>query len=498
MDIERVKGPETPPSPKGKDIPTHTNFKKLLKVEKPEEVDPEEKKKKRQRAEETEETATQKMPETTPHPTSLFQLATDTETKKDIFGRSERTCASCLGQPERSSIPSVAPETREPGPIPKSPQILMTAQFSETILPSAVPYTEKHPDDTPLTPQQNTSQPNQPQLKPTKQPVQRTVKQPEQPTQPHAQSTMSDTAFSALSKHEPPNKSSKNTKSDQKSEHVFSKDRPSKNSSSEIEDALSTESDKTKKNQSQDSVAFLKETTDKKSPDKSSTPRSSFPRPEEKKEHKTLQGQQWSVDPVKLSVEQKKNIIQKYGSLENFAHAFASIIPKKDTKKAKDSDDASSAISADISLAHPVSAEVAQLATAATTPVNAYIHPEAQNLFAQMVGTIIIMTTQGITQTEVILNSPLFENSRFFGSTILLEQYSTAPNSFNIRLMGNPAQVTAFNNNLEGLWNAFEKGNFAFSIGRLDASYEQNRPLFRRKSSVKDQGSDLGGNNPRK
>ncbi|MBN2478905.1 MAG: hypothetical protein JXA94_01625 [Parachlamydiales bacterium] len=123
--------------------------------------------------------------------------------------------------------------------------------------------------------------------------------------------------------------------------------------------------------------------------------------------------------------------------------------------------------------------------TATTTP---YLHSDVAPLFQKMIGTIIQMQTQSVTTTEVTLNSPAFETSIFYGSTIVLQRYATAPDSFNIILKGSNQAVSLFNENLEGLFDAFKKGNFNFKIGRLEAEYE--RPLFKRKEKTGDKGTD--------
>jgi len=123
-----------------------------------------------------------------------------------------------------------------------------------------------------------------------------------------------------------------------------------------------------------------------------------------------------------------------------------------------------------------------------TSNLTPYLHPDIVPLFEKMVGTIIHIQAQGITTTQVILNSPAFTSSIFFGSSIVLEKYSTAPDSFNIFLRGPQQAVVMFNDNLEGLIDAFRKANFNFKIGRLEAEHE--RPLIRRKDEKNEKDGD--------
>jgi hypothetical protein len=125
-----------------------------------------------------------------------------------------------------------------------------------------------------------------------------------------------------------------------------------------------------------------------------------------------------------------------------------------------------------------------------TSALSPYLHPDIVPLFEKMVGTIIHIQAGGITRTQVILNSPAFTSSIFFGSSIVLEKYSTAPDSFNIFLRGPQEAVAMFNDNLDGLLDAFKRGNFNFKIGRLEAEHE--RPLFKRKEKAKGDDSETG------
>lgn len=139
--------------------------------------------------------------------------------------------------------------------------------------------------------------------------------------------------------------------------------------------------------------------------------------------------------------------------------------------------------------ATPLPTEVQPIAAAAAQAAAPYLSPEVVPLFYQMVGSILIMTMPpGIRRTEVVLNAPRFANSKFYGSTIEITQYSTAPDSLNIRLTGSNQAVEAFRQNIPSLMSAFQNGNFAFRIGRLEANYSADRPLFHRKGRSSQKG----------
>jgi hypothetical protein len=136
------------------------------------------------------------------------------------------------------------------------------------------------------------------------------------------------------------------------------------------------------------------------------------------------------------------------------------------------------------------SATVHPEATAAASAATPYLRPEAVPLFYQMVGTILVMTNQGISTTEILLNNPAFAGSKFFGASIEIIKYSSAPDSLNIRLSGSNEAVTAFNQSIPGLMAAFQTGGFQFRIGRIEATYAIDRPAFHRKEER--QGNNSG------
>ncbi len=140
----------------------------------------------------------------------------------------------------------------------------------------------------------------------------------------------------------------------------------------------------------------------------------------------------------------------------------------------------------------PLPTQVQPSAAQAVNQAAPYLSPQTAALFYQMVGTILIMTTPpGISRTEVLLDSPAFRGSVFYGSTITIEKYATAPDQLNIRLTGNPQAVNLFNQNMPSLMQAFQSGSFAFRVNRIDTEHAPARPLFHRKGPAS--GKDLGG-----
>jgi hypothetical protein len=125
------------------------------------------------------------------------------------------------------------------------------------------------------------------------------------------------------------------------------------------------------------------------------------------------------------------------------------------------------------------------MANAAAAAAKPYLGPEALSIYFHMVGTITAMVSpKGDSRTEFVLNAPSFADSKFYGATISIERFATAPYQLNIVLTGSSEAVAAFNQNIPNLYAAFQNGNFSFTINRIEAAYA--KPLFRRKESVGD------------
>ncbi len=118
-----------------------------------------------------------------------------------------------------------------------------------------------------------------------------------------------------------------------------------------------------------------------------------------------------------------------------------------------------------------------------TLPPYAHMDLQVQELFDRMVGVMTVMNLSGMTETVMTLNSPQFASSVFFGSQIIIQEFSTAPQTFNIQLNGSAQAVALFQGNADDLMAAFAAGNYNFRINRLETGYLPERPLFRRGDS---------------
>lgn len=110
---------------------------------------------------------------------------------------------------------------------------------------------------------------------------------------------------------------------------------------------------------------------------------------------------------------------------------------------------------------NPASIETPLQNVNASLPAYANLSPQMFELFEKMVGYITIQKEGGKTQTTVTLN---MKGSVFNGSQIILDHYSTAPNSFNVTLAGSPEAMSYFNENMEDLIAAMQQTKSSFDV----------------------------------
>ncbi len=131
-----------------------------------------------------------------------------------------------------------------------------------------------------------------------------------------------------------------------------------------------------------------------------------------------------------------------------------------------------------------------------TLPPYANLPPQVQQLFDRMVGVMTVMNMSGMTETVITLNTPQFASSVFFGTQIIIQEFSTAPQAFNIELKGDPQAVALFQGNANDLMAAFQAGNYNFRINRFETGYLSDRPLFKRKEKASGDQHEHTGDNP--
>lgn len=127
---------------------------------------------------------------------------------------------------------------------------------------------------------------------------------------------------------------------------------------------------------------------------------------------------------------------------------------------------------------------VPSISQATETPAYSKLSPEMHELFEKIGGVILVQQDKGVTTTTVNVNMP---NSVFDGTQVILDQYSTAPNSYNIQLVGNPESVKVFSQNLDALKASFKQANFNFEVNIQNPILTRGKKsphLIRRKGSA--------------
>jgi len=130
-------------------------------------------------------------------------------------------------------------------------------------------------------------------------------------------------------------------------------------------------------------------------------------------------------------------------------------------------------------------------------PVYLRLPQDLFELVEKIGGTLLILHQQncGVTQTTVTLNIP---NSILDGAQVLIEEYSTAPKSFNIQLIGDPEAVELFNSHMSQLNSAFQQANYDFEVRLLNPILTERKRsphMIRRKGAAGEDKGDGEGKN---
>ena len=132
----------------------------------------------------------------------------------------------------------------------------------------------------------------------------------------------------------------------------------------------------------------------------------------------------------------------------------------------------------------PQTSEVQKTPPPSTVPF-ANLPPQLAQLFERMVGVMTVMQHSGIKETTITLDNPQFAKSVFFGSQIVITEYSSAPLEYNIELCGNQQAVDLMGANANELVAAFEVGKYNFKMHRLDLSQQVSIAEVRRRDMEK-------------
>lgn len=133
---------------------------------------------------------------------------------------------------------------------------------------------------------------------------------------------------------------------------------------------------------------------------------------------------------------------------------------------------------------------------APTAPVAspyAQLPPHVMALFERMVGVMTVIQETGVTETTINLNNPEQAKSPFFGSQIVIREFSSAPKQFNIEMLGTPQSTPIFTGHVNELVAAFQAGNYNFKVNRIDIGYLPEKREERVRKEQRIQRKQPGG-----
>lgn len=205
-------------------------------------------------------------------------------------------------------------------------------------------------------------------------------------------------------------------------------------------------------------------------------------------------GKEGRKKPAKTPEELEKEAeLQEIASTQGTPPPFAPAAGKEGKKTEEKETTAEMELGVPITPGEVISQEAPPI-TPEALPSYANLHPQVMELFDRMVGVMTVMTMTGMTETVITLNAPQFASSVFFGTQIIIQEFSTAPQAFNIQLNGTPQAVALFQGNANDLMAAFQAGNYNFRVNRLETGYLTERPLFKRKERAGEEEKETGEN----
>lgn len=135
-------------------------------------------------------------------------------------------------------------------------------------------------------------------------------------------------------------------------------------------------------------------------------------------------------------------------------------------------------------------------------PSASYLSPEVHELFQTMIGLVMIKQinsdTGGSSEMEIALNNPEYSSSKFFGLTIKITEFKSAPGAYNIELVGSASQTQLLEQEKRKLISALNDNRYSlpFTVNRLEVSLKKEDKdfLFKRKESVKGDSNNASDN----
>jgi hypothetical protein len=186
-------------------------------------------------------------------------------------------------------------------------------------------------------------------------------------------------------------------------------------------------------------------------------------------------------------------LFDEASSLEN--NELCEINPKEKKKK-KQEEPSSLAKTATPLFSTPyfTASTLSSLQVRATEPAAKSSPSEIFALMEKVGSEMIVMASEGSTKTTLILDNDVFGSTLLKDAKITIEEFSSAPKIFNVKITASPQAIEALRGNMEEFLKLFQERKFSFSINRIDTELSSSRPVFSRKENKEEDGmSDQQG-----
>lgn len=112
---------------------------------------------------------------------------------------------------------------------------------------------------------------------------------------------------------------------------------------------------------------------------------------------------------------------------------------------------------------------------------------EATMVIEQAFSSMSIMDDKGSSKTSILLDNALFQDPMWEGTEITIEEFSSAPKIFNVKITASAQAVLLIEAQMNQFLELFKERKFAFGINRIDTEILSPKHLFARKGNFDSQ-----------
>lgn len=167
---------------------------------------------------------------------------------------------------------------------------------------------------------------------------------------------------------------------------------------------------------------------------------------------------------------------------------------EKDKKKEGSPRDEANALPPLFSSPYLAASSLSSLQNISVEPAQKEKPSEIFALMEKVGSEMIVMASEKSTKTTLILDQDAFGSTLLKDAEITIEEFSSAPKIFNVKITAGPEAITMVRTHVEEFLKLFQERKFGFSINRIDTQLSTAKPVFSRKESVgEDSSSDQQG-----